>query len=1815
MEDLDRQVSQLARARRASMDAPSLDNVVPEQTQLWTALVSHWSLANAQACRFPTGSRELSDVIDSMRRADLVNVQGDEFRMNIAGRSKVLKRYLDNPKLVPELLRTLTEIGKRLSEIELGENDEDIRRWAELSAHVTAAPQMVTLFDTHIDEAIKESRPAEALNWIQAARPLAVWLARDMDNSMDVAIQRAGQRVELLTRERSDQRLLQDFFSRGEQIDAVHALVAGPDGHWALHLIGVGGVGKTMLVKYITGKKAKEWKLATARIDFDYLTADYPMLAPGLLLWSFGQQLRAHDETGAATRNFDAADDILRKLHHELRSSADGLPRRGTGDPQFGQALNLFIEALRALPRQVVLIVDTCEELAKVTPDGHAPENVVETFRILRALHDGSAVLEIPSLPPNPGLPSLRVVFSGRRPLARSGAGWQVTSSALDERPYLRLHEIRGFTHEEARRYLTDKARVPEEYVEVIVEKSSPEVARIAGLRLGDERAARDGNQPRCNPFELKLYADWAKEDPRPAPEDLRKANNTQYVEQRIMRRLGFDPPEAVLQAIALLGHFDEQTLRSIAGGENFETVFERLQQQEWIDQRLVTVEEGKSTRIVLSVERGIRHRLLSYFRGHNGLSEISKRAADYLEEITTQTDLSQLDWSHFDGALRVLELDPRPERAEEWWRRVEERMMRQRGFRWMVDVLGFIQGPDGAASLRNQDVDPYAPEESRMRPAVLATWAAALLHGETPALAAQCWDAVAVRCEATPGAEASEAAGPSKPSTTRRAHVRAIAGRVAATRFTRRLPPQEQVQALVDLVEHPALEPDSQLAAALVAAVEQLVEFAERKELDISSSRLALSPARFVDLVARVGDADLTAFACALAGRVFALTSDWPAAEHWLERAVDASARASAPPRVWLDWLPPDNIQARLLVEFASALWPARLDAAAALRMVGGEDSLGSAEDADDDRLNSIRLSLILAIRPIAPDEDKRIKALVRDKGSGAIEKCNVHRVIPPLRVAALEALAVDFTPSALHTLRQLARRRDLTGRHGARALARVAPRMRVLDEKLNVDLLAALEDRKLVWLLNALQASEQGAVPALDETSDPAAWIHVLWQTAAPDRAAQVVDIVRARTDLYSDERLALDLREMSKLDSTIPAPPFDAIAWVREHGDQPAAALRLLLRAAPPDTQGPVAAELLGRLGCRRAAEIALGEADLLTLRTPEASARIYATALAWFSQCNDDAGQVIAATAMSLAQGRAGRDENLSAAGERLENAYVALRRHAASGLPEFAAIRTAALAGDLDLRVAEEHQPWVARIACAILIGRQAANRQDVIDVSKLRGKLLDWIGAYGQDGKRLPLDVQGCFVERRGTMQLTIADPQATWWALARWWTQIGVGLAMLIGGLAGAGYLLKLMVDAAPSMIDLVSSNPEVELGVIICATYACLIAAAAVFLRLAPRRFIELRITTSTAAAGPAAAALTAAIFQSLSNPRVVFSTFFSGKREWLRSLGRAELPAVEHNHEIVGPLETRVPAGRYAASPTLLPPEFLEQYKRMSRRLPFASPPDVVIVPATGSLSGAPWEAMIARDVAGSTVSPANLPFRFRRVVEARIAREHVAAKPIRAASCRSSDADESASKLGLAPLAGDSKFKLVEWSEDPTELPSAEDIHILHLMGISENIGAGASFRFGRTVSNEATISLDESKPSQTSLGAADLVRAFPNLRVCILQGEVDPLRGERTGSDRGQAALARAFAAEVFALGIPIVIMLPRLDGRRAAEALEAVATTLASRPRRGTAALQKALVRAQERILSGYAEASETGWELAMDVCLYAVPGWSGKWR
>src|SRR5438270_13956678 len=138
------------------------------------------------------------------------------------------------------------------------------------------------------DELLNSKAHGEVLQWLEAARPLEVLLKGELTTATD----RIRKRLELfLRRQADDERYLVGFLVRPSQVEAFERLLEPENEAWALHYAGPGGTGKTMMVRYISARLAPAHRAATSRIDFDYLSPEYPARAPGLLLAELAEEL------------------------------------------------------------------------------------------------------------------------------------------------------------------------------------------------------------------------------------------------------------------------------------------------------------------------------------------------------------------------------------------------------------------------------------------------------------------------------------------------------------------------------------------------------------------------------------------------------------------------------------------------------------------------------------------------------------------------------------------------------------------------------------------------------------------------------------------------------------------------------------------------------------------------------------------------------------------------------------------------------------------------------------------------------------------------------------------------------------------------------------------------------------------------------------------------------------------------------------------------------------------------------------------------------------------------------------------------------------------------------------------------------------------------------------------------------------------------------------------------------------------------------------------------------------------------------------
>ncbi|MBV9958840.1 MAG: hypothetical protein JO360_10480, partial [Acidobacteria bacterium] len=1668
-------------------------------------------------------------------------------------------------------------------------------------------------------------------NWVETVKPLARLFMHNLETEMELALQRACRRLELLSRRKHDEQQLKYFLNRREQDEALESLMnEGPE-HWALHYVGAGGMGKTMMMRHITVNLASNWNAAVARIDFDYLNADYPKRAPGLLLWSLAQELRAYDEKGRANKIFDKADDLLRKLHQRLVSERGRRVRPGFNDPIFADALNLYIDACHALSRRIVLILDTCEELSRVRPDNREPENVEATFAILTALQSGyHGKAKLHSQAPQ----SMRVIFSGRRLLARRGYKWHAPASTLAERSFLRLHEIRGFTHPEAQTFLRDKLHVSKALIEPIIERT-PDESRVVDV-VWETESDRPPDVPRCNPYELKLFGDWATDIPPPTAEQIKKASIAQYIETRIVQRLKDDLLERMLPILTLLGHCDRELFRAVAAAtdQTSDTTFDILQQQEWINPRLVTTGSGDQTRLILDMESGLRARLLSHYRhGRCCPSDTLSRAADYLEKTTLEEALSNLDWSTFDAAIRILELDADPLRVARWWSQVEARIVRERGFESVIELIGLIQGKDGAVCKRDYATGGEGSSENRLRPSVLATYASALLNTGRGGETSEVWR------------EVYSAALPLSDSASNfELRIRGLAGLVTAARVADSLLPDDlyllerELHGLVCGIDArakilPLLEENPQLAAALVAASETIIEQAEqsfaahpdkaraiRQDRKFQSEQI-FEAVHFIDLPARLLEfikelrqgwhkqwpkraqaqeqalafIDLHAFAASLAARASVMDRDYLKARDYFDEALTL-VRTVKPRKkraVWADWLPPEDLSARIRLEFVRGLYPAGLYAERALETI--QEWLRGTPNIDSDRFSSAMYRLHMTLGPLSMSQFKRVldgwgisdfnslSASKTETIAAGIPVCNAHRSTPPLFATLAEAMAtVGYVYPALEFLSQIVSQSRRFGleltREAERPHLRIAQRMRLREvgdfSGRGLRESSELEDHKLLWMLEAMEGrSNPQWFPALPPDAgelERYAWLHAIWQTRFArdrERIREVRQWAREHlpvftsapspsSDLLLEAALELDVLEAQQLlDANLHSPDLrlkqlerelSGAGWNAKYDDRPTETLRLLLRCIalkriPSAEVNRMIDELVQRLGPRRAAEIAFEEGDLLTLRLPESALSIWLRALSWFEQSQDQVGTLIAGIFASLIYGRTSQQVELQRTLERVRPAYQKVSTlwdtlGMNAMLPTWARLRK--FAGTPDPKLLGEGwprywQPLLMRLVIAL------SCQDDGLQSLKLGTPLFEWI-------------------------RTSIGKPYGR--------------------GVAFPSDIDELMYAGLPAQESVRNVKEAEEENRGLC-------------LNLSPLEHIN-----------PALG-----VRSRLTIPAVNIALTSDNSRE----------PTVYWEGRVKGfDLTT------YRSMSKALPEDFRKIIEQL-RSNNGSALLDITLKPGP-ELQGPCWEAMFAFNLQGKAFSPQTLPMHLHRTSYNQAARPPLAMpaqkEPLRIVTPTASHVGRSIAERGWAELTKSSRFVLeVTPPLRPIATPELNEVRILHLVGAAEENFSSVWFNMSPDISSHKIRGgLDETYYTKTAGGGAnwdddeesyhisseDLGRILPNLLLCIIQGVTENVF-KRTITDRRDAILARIFAADLSATGVPIVLVLPPLTPDLSVQVLKtlsrAMKRLLLKEFTSFPALLADTIKAIQIQIIKGVREA-ESGQELALDVCCYMEP-------
>ena len=698
-----------ARERRYSQFDPEL--------LVWLALVPEWTGELATALGLGNQKR-VGTLIDQLDAAELIARRA---RVNQDGRPEQVfgLRPAERAGLVAYLksgeqaaaARALTRLAEALERL-----PDDGSAWRQplldVSGDYRSDPSGLRLMSA-LDQLIGRGRLEEASSLADTAQHAGELLG----GTLEATATRAQWRLRRAYRDREDHEHLRRYLSRARVEDAIEALLENRE-QWALHLMGAGGAGKTMVLRYlVSGRFAADRgrpQFPVARIDFDHLGRQYPERRPAELLLWFADELVGYGQTRDFAARYERFQDSAALLHEEM-----AWPTGVTGNEAWERTAGLmretvyqFARLLEELPDPVVLVLDTCEEIAKLYAPGAPAPGIDHTFEMLELLHQAR--------------PATRVVFSGRRPLVAGADPQQAAAGPLlRPRPYLRVLGMPGFTEAEADRYF-----------DMCAPDLAPAVRAVLMDRVRDPAGW-------YNPFELNMYCEWALAEPGLDLGLLRDPGSDPYIERRILARLD-DEVRAALPVAVAFGSFTrtltEPALKRL--GLDADHAFDSLAAQEWV---IVRGQDARGLPAALELDPHIRDRL-SAAVGPGTKVDVARLGAD-ATSLADQTPLPQLASEVVEAAVR---LSPPPEAAS-LWRRIEHRVVRERAWDWAAEVV-----TRAGAALAPQ----AGPKERSILAAVLATQTSVRLHADLLANQGASWRSVREELARYPDAEKGVLAG-----------------------------------------------------------------------------------------------------------------------------------------------------------------------------------------------------------------------------------------------------------------------------------------------------------------------------------------------------------------------------------------------------------------------------------------------------------------------------------------------------------------------------------------------------------------------------------------------------------------------------------------------------------------------------------------------------------------------------------------------------------------------------------------------------------------------------------------------------------------------------------------------------------------------------------------------------------------------------------------------------------------------------------------------------------------------------------------------
>lgn len=1183
-----------------------------EPCTLWLAAAPLWTRSAAETTGFPVRGRTVTDFVQQARAAGWCKTRGSlradgptELRFWMP--DEVRRDVLDTIRVrTGGDMRTVQSRAREVA-ISVVRHAEEAKppgallAWAKLC--VEAEPDD---FPGRLLDRVRDAVGADDLGGAQELVNAGKALNAVVEGTADSQLTRARLMLDGGLERRRDEQALSQYLDRRELSAAVFRLLQADARTWALHLRGVGGMGKSMLIRYLrSGQFAEQQGLPPipmACVDFDHVSPEYPVRRPVQLLLELADELAPHaaasDQAYRALRAFyDRAD-----MAHQAAGRQRGGSPRPLDDELVRAAVGAFARVIDKLGG-VLLILDTCEELAKWNPGNLNSPAILATLEMVESLHEQAG--------------SVRVLLAGRRPLPARG--------------WLEELAVPGFTVEEARQYLAD-VRLPAALTEEIIRQS----------RAIDGPVPAPGQLPAwVSPFDLALYRAWANEEPGLSVADIAQGNDA-YIESRIIQRLDDKLVRRSLPMLAAGGKCRVETIAAALGCDAT-GLGHGLAAQEWIK-----AEDGSPPTFATAWPT-MAERLRRYYDAPDHQAEFSHAIRWFAQATRRRLDdpRAPVDVDEVIAALHWAE----PAEAAGLWDLITARAARPPG-QWntvgaiTIRTLGLWEG------------EGEWPTTDALRAAILAAHIAA--HRGTMPLAdrRELW-----------GQVLASAGGHPDPARRRQLRAlgaletlpydpdaASLWDILRAERGS--LMSSPEVGAAAIDVMHCLLEAGRADAAGRL-----------RELLDLDSFR-AFQGRPGAGLGPAPSAADrLVAWALVAGARLLA-DSDPPAARDLLADAERLASAATGPEWAWPHWDAPEDLLARVRIErglIDTELIPVPSDLTVLDRWEGYAASrLGSV---DGERLASLCLRLRLRHRAADAARAERWEAAARNLPGHAATN-SAHDLVPPLFVAVAEAWLSAGQPERGLALLRRKRSEAITGqddaavRHADAGIVRLARRLRLADQRSLLSRLtnpaetrpvpgegiATLDEARRAWAVIYREPP-----PDAHLTAGRLAGWHTWWQCQAVTTAdrvpalpwspgspdADLADLADIEADLK--ERRLLTWRDLEQTRTEI----NDVLNRHRQasgyalspaRSGDPYRDLRPELRWSALDQ---LRYQTSSRAPIRLIAEMAFDEAELLALRLPAAAAQVFWEAADAYAKGEDHLGRLIALVAFHDAL--AGRPE--------------------------------------------------------------------------------------------------------------------------------------------------------------------------------------------------------------------------------------------------------------------------------------------------------------------------------------------------------------------------------------------------------------------------------------------------------------------------------------------------------------------------------------------------------------------------------------------